>query len=287
MYKYFIVAVLLAAVPSCPKPPEPPKTCPEVCPIGTVCTDGSKGCETLPPPGHVCEVGKEFCNCYVMVPGSNVWTVALCPADQGCTTDYQCKVVTPEDPCQNISCNQGWYCDNGICVKDIIVPPPTDTSCPKKLAPGSSVYLNNKRYGNGLDSTVRVRGDIAFCQMIHGVAVNDCHLEGWAKRSECEMELLSGCPIWEYSVNGVDRSDRCYQKPNDPASCDHFGDPVTRDDPQTPEFEGYPKECGLQRDSNNDPTAGFFIIGHGNTYFRACRPDGLACGPWVAGKDKS
>jgi hypothetical protein len=122
--------------------------------------------------------------------------------------------------------------------------------------------------------------------MIHGVAVNDCHLEGWSKRSECEMELISGCPIWNYSVDGTKFSGRCLQAPSDPASCDHFGDPVTRDDPKTPEFEGNPQECGKQRDSAGDPTAGFFMVGHGDTYFQACKPDGTGCGPWVAGKDK-
>ena len=158
--------------------------------------------------------------------------------------------------------------------------------CPKPLAPGSVVYLNNKRYGAGIDSTVRVAGDPAFCQAIHGVAVNDCHLEGWAKRAECEMFLLGGCPVWQYSMNGTDARSRCFQAPHPDASCDHWGDPVDRDDPQTPAFEGKPAACGLQRDQGGDPNAGFFIIGHGEAWFRACAPDLHGCGPWTPGKDK-
>jgi hypothetical protein len=165
-------------------------------------------------------------------------------------------------------------------------PPPVASACPKPLAAGSEVYLNNKRYGNGLDSTVRVKGDPAFCQMIHGVTVNDCHLEGWPKRSACEMELIGGCPIWQYSMNGADVRSACRQAPHPDASCDHWGDPVDRDDPQTPEFEGRPFACGIQRDPLGDPTAGFFVIGHGEAWFRACKPDGSGCGPWTPGKDK-
>jgi len=166
--------------------------------------------------------------------------------------------------------------------------PPSASACPKPLAPGAVVYLNNKRYGAGLDSTVRVSGDPAFCQMSHGVAVNDCHLEGWGKRAVCEMELLGGCPVWQYSMNGTDVTGAARQEPHPIASADHWGDPVDRDDPQTPNiFEGRPIECGLQRDPKGDPTAGFFIIGHGDVYFRACKPDGTGCGPWAAGKDKT
>jgi len=162
--------------------------------------------------------------------------------------------------------------------------PPTTSACPKKLAAGAYPYLNNKRYGNGIDATVRVHGDQEFCYLIHKVNTNDCHLEGWAQRSECEMELIGGCPIWQYTKN--DTVFTCHQAPHPDQSCDHFGDPVYRDDPQTPDiFEGRPAECGLQRDSAGDPMAGFFIIAHGAYLTRACLPDGTNCGPWIFGKD--
>lgn len=159
------------------------------------------------------------------------------------------------------------------------VPTPTPgTACPKELAPGTIVYLNNKGYGQGFDATVRVKGDPAFCQMIHGVAIDDCHLEGWSGRVRCEMELIGGCPIWQFSLDAK-TPQPCVDDQYAKASCDHFGSVEYRDDPKTPEFEGEPKECGLQRDIHG-PIAGFFTVAHGKAYVRACKPDGKGCGPW-------
>ena len=166
------------------------------------------------------------------------------------------------------------------------------TPCPKVPADGSYVYLNNKRYGNGVDSTVRIHGDQEMCFLIHGVSVNDCHFEGMqGDRAACEMWLVKrqtglsgGCPVWQFLKDG--NTYPCYQAPHPDQSCDHFGDPTFRDDPQTPNvFEGQPAECGLQRNSVNDPMAGFFVITHGIYQVRACLPDGTNCGPWIYGKD--
>lgn len=169
------------------------------------------------------------------------------------------------------------------------VPTPTPTPTPvsylpKPLAPGAEVYLNNKVHGQGLDSTVRVRGDKEFCQIIHGpAAVADCHLEGWPNRALAEMELLGGCPIWQYRQVWDTTTRACLQVEEDERrmSCDHFGSVEFRDDPITPEFEGQPAECGKQRDPWGRPMAGFWIVAHGNGQVRACRPDGNGCGPWV------
>jgi len=216
------------------------------------------------------------------------------PCNDGhCPRGMQCQdgiCIDIPDACDGITCAPGYTCSAGKCIKvDGPTPPPVVSSCPKPLAEGAEIYLNNKNYGNGLDSTLRVKGDPIFCQMIHGVSVNDCHLEGWAKRSACEMELMGGCPIWFYSTTGDKPTSQCHQSPHPIASCDHYGDPVYRDDPMTPEFEGMPKECGLQRDNNGDPEAGFFVIAHAepnkSTYFRACLPNGTNCGPWILGKD--
>jgi hypothetical protein len=122
--------------------------------------------------------------------------------------------------------------------------------------------MNNNNYGQGFDATVRVRGDSQFCFLIHGVNTNDCHLDGWSKRTQCEMELLGGCPRWQYSSDN--------------------GNTVFRDDPKTPDvFEGQPKECGNQRDEFG-PNAGFFTIAHGFGLIRSCKPDlnPSTCGPW-------
>jgi hypothetical protein len=162
-----------------------------------------------------------------------------------------------------------------------VAPTPPVTYLPKPLAPGARVYLNNKKHGQGLDSTVRIYGDQELCEMVHGVKVNDCHLEGLPNRVKAEMELLGGCPIWQYR-QGPQIYD-CHQVENDEnkMSCDHFGNAEYRDDPITVQFEGQPAECGLQRDADGNPKAGFWIVAHGNGWVRACRPDGKECGPWV------
>lgn len=163
------------------------------------------------------------------------------------------------------------------------VPTPTPgTACPKVPAPGTYVYLNNKAYGQGWDSTVRVKGDSEFCRLIHGVSVDDCHLEGWSKRSACEMELLGGCPIWQFTTNNGATIEPCVDDQSAACSCDHFGSVEYRDDPKTHDvFEGQPVECGRQRDSHG-PIAGFFTVAHGAARIRACKPDGTACGSWKA-----
>jgi hypothetical protein len=167
-------------------------------------------------------------------------------------------------------------------------PHPRPTFCPKLLAPGAYVYLNDKAYGQGFDSTPRVHGDPEFCRLIHGEAINDCHLEGWPKRAQCEMELMHGCPIWQFTVDGT-TIHPCVDNHAAAASCDHFGSVEYRDDPQTPTtgdtiwnlkgFEGRPLECGLQRDAYG-PMAGFFTVAHGIGQIRACKPNGTGCGPW-------
>ena len=159
-------------------------------------------------------------------------------------------------------------------------PPPAETSCPKKPAEGSEVYLNAKPYGQGFDATVRIRGDKAFCFAIHQVQTDDCHLEGWPMRTQCEMELLgNGCPIWQFQTDLNPAPQSCSDNQNAEISCDHFGNVEFRDDPKTPQFEGQPVECGQQRDQYG-PKAGFFTVAHGLGRVRACKPDGLGCSPW-------
>jgi hypothetical protein len=166
-------------------------------------------------------------------------------------------------------------------------PPPTTTTtttttlpqqppvsvCPP-LDPGAEVYINSKPYGNGWDSTIRVRHAPKFCEFIHGVQTSDCHLEGLANRSACERELAGGCPVWQYEVGAGWKP--CLQ-PDGEFSCSHFGDPAHRDDPMTPAFEGEPKECGLQRDRDGNPMAGYFVIAHGKGLLRACLPGYATC----------
>ncbi len=155
-----------------------------------------------------------------------------------------------------------------------------------------TLYINDKPYGNGFDSSPRVRGDEAFCFAVTGQhGVKDCSFEGLPNRAQCEMAAMHGCPIWQFSTDGGKTPQVCHDDQTTAAcSCDHFGDPVNRDDPKTPTtgntlatlkgFEGTPLACGLQRDSFG-PFAGYFTIAHGIGNIRACFPeDQRVCGPW-------
>jgi hypothetical protein len=171
------------------------------------------------------------------------------------------------------------------CVDDPEPPePPAGSACPKPLAAGAYVYIRNvSPYGHGFHSTPYVHGDPEMCRLIHGVAVEDCHFDGLGnKRAACEIELLHGCPIWQYRTAGNAAPRRCLQPDHPEVSCDHWGTPGgAQDDPKTPAYEGLPTECGAQR-VDGLPAAGFYTVAHGLGDIRACRPDGGGCGPWRA-----
>lgn len=213
-------------------------------------------------------------------------------------------------------CPAGTTAVDGACVPNgpiqppIVVDPDPDVIVVKFPVrfpkPGVIVYARNHRYGNGIDSTLRINGDRALCEALHHVPVpnGDCHLDSdvWtdaAQRPRYEGLVYAGArdgdvppdaplgPVWQYRAGG--EFGRCH---NDQVhvntSCDHFGNAVARDDPRTPEFEGAPAWLGVQRDEFG-PYAGFFTIpqtsGPGfGTQVRSCPPldeSEAACGPWV------
>jgi len=139
----------------------------------------------------------------------------------------------------------------------------------------------------------------------HGVNTNDCNLEFLPQpaRAYCGMGLIAraagkeggACPRFLYRDHtGV------YPCSDDTTashstSCDHFGSPLERDDNKTPTtgntletlqgFEGWPKECGLDRDMFG-PRAGFFMTPHGSgagfpSEVAACIPDTTQCSNWM------
>lgn len=171
-------------------------------------------------------------------------------------------------------------------------------------------YMRNARYGNGVDSTLRCRGDRALCEMIHHVSVPsaDCHFDSdvWTAegmRADYEGFVLNGAragkplpdrplgPVWQYRAQG--QYGRCHDDREGPnTSCDHFGDTVNRDDPQTPRaFEGKPSWLVYQSDSFG-PYSGFFMVPQTSgasfgTQVRACLPgvgegDDATCAPWLS-----
>ena len=170
----------------------------------------------------------------------------------------------------------------------VVVPPPpapSDEALCGALPADAVVFVGSKSYGQGKDSTVKIRST-AYCAA-HGFPdTQSCAVrpEGDPLRDRCERYYARGCPIWQYTLDGGKTANRCLQ-PDAEFSCDHFGNPEYRDDPQTPEvFEGRPAECGLQRDADGNPAAGFFTVAHGKGQVRACATgaDGepTGCSAW-------
>jgi hypothetical protein len=217
-------------------------------------------------PSPMCKVGTDLYGCWVEPTAGKF--------------EYVCAVRnTPGGPVvgtKNVL--------NPALCPQVVVPAPV-TSCPKDLAPDATLSMANKSWGQGWDSTLYVTGDPDLCEKIHGVRVNRCHLEGWPKRLDCELELLGktvgkpqACPVWEYAKSQTGYFTSCVERAGDPAvTCDHFGTTALRDDPATDVFEGYPTVCSFQRDPAGDPTAGFFMIAHGTGYIRACLPNHTGC----------
>ena len=192
------------------------------------------------------------------------------------------------------------------------VPTPTPTPTPSPrwdtIFPipfpleSSTVYMNAKRYGNGLDASLRIR-DTVVCQALAHVPSTDCHTESdvWQnahQRADYEGFVMAGArhglplparplgPVWQYQAGG--EQGRCHDRREGVnTSCDHFGDPSTRDDPQTPDFEGAPAWLAFQSDEYG-PYAGWFMVPQTSgptfgTLIRACLPlDPTVCSGWVS-----
>lgn len=224
----------------------------------------------LPPGGaRVCSIG-EVCGCAVKPPGQDWQALPPCSVD---------PAPTPVPPA---------------------TPPPAGFPVRFPLQ-GVRVYANNKPYSQGFDSTLWVEGDGALCKLLHGDAGHSpCHFDstvwggGQAQRAAYEALVYAGardglptpatplCPVWQFRAAGLVY--QCHNDHNALASCDHFGNTVYRDDPQTHDvFEGEPKFCAAQSDTFG-PYAGFFTIAHGAAELRVCPPLDIAgpnCGPWL------
>lgn len=202
----------------------------------------------------------------------------------------------------------------------IPTPTPTPGAFPVRFPrPAVVAYVRNSRYGNGVDSTLRINGDQELCEQLHHVPVpgGDCHFDsdvwtgpydGALMRATYEGLVYAGArdglpvparplgPVWQYK-SGLEFG-RCHdQREGVLVSCDHFGSAFVdgRDDPQTPAFEGQPPWLRDQRDAFG-PFAGFFTVPQLTpnvpASVRACAPlselsgpgDAApkdSCGPWL------
>lgn len=193
------------------------------------------------------------------------------------------------------------------------VPAPTPTPQPTVFPvrfplPSAAIYSRNHRYGNGLDSTLRIRGDRELCEALHHVPVpsGDCHFDSNVWTSPLQRPLYEGMvyagarhgqpvpaaplgPVWQYKAAG--EFGRCHDdQVRVNTSCDHFGNTSHRDDPKTKSvFEGEPQWLAAQSDEFG-PYAGFFMVPQTSgptfgTQIRSCPPldeTDAACGPWVS-----
>lgn len=252
---------------------------------------------TPPPIEHqpVCNPG-DICGCWHQPPGQD-WQKLDCLAPWTCNEDATPRVCVPPAPTP-------------------IPPGVFPVRFPKQSV---VVYVRNSKYGNGVDSTLRIMGDVELCEQLHHVAVpsGDCHFEsdvwtgpydGSLMRATYEGLIYAGArdglpvpahplgPVWQYKSGG--EFGRCHdQREGVLVSCDHFGSAFVdgRDDPGTPAFEGQPAWLADQHDEFG-PFAGFFMVPQITpgtpASVRACAPlseltgPGDAapkdtCGPWL------
>jgi len=159
--------------------------------------------------------------------------------------------------------------------------------CPKRPAPEAKLSWELHHAGNGLDSTLYVENDPAFCELIHHKpGIMSCHMEGWPKAASCAAALAGGCPVYEYRYNGVIEGP-CQNAVGHPIGCHHFD----RDDPQTPlvynpdgsisGYEGTQPMC-LRQTNDGGPLAGWFTVASGRGEVRVCTSNNpKECSDWV------
>jgi hypothetical protein len=115
------------------------------------------------------------------------------------------------------------------------------------------------------------------------VSVNDCHLEGLPRRVECEVELLGGCPVWQFSRDKKAVS-QCHDDQGAWASCDHYGTQPAQDDPQT--NHGNTIACADSRVGRScagcAASSGLCRVTRWPTAMRmsGLQADWTGCGPW-------
>lgn len=271
---------------------------------------------TPEPPTPQCSVTGAAYSCWHFPPESRTWLYA-CPVYDaagnviaianvvGGPPQCPAKPVTPPPATCPETCPAGTHCSGTTCVPDSTPPPsggvpqpPFSIRFPK---PDAVITSNTKDYSQGFDHTTLINGDDEVCKLLHGPQGHSpCHTDsgffvgGQKEREAYDGWVLAGardgrplppaplCPVWQYRVRDIIVI--CHDDHNSAASCDHFGNTTSRDDPQTPlpNFEGEPKWCAAQADGFG-PYAGFFTIAHGDAEIRSCPPldtAGPNCGPF-------
>ena len=142
---------LLLGAPSCPPPP--PATCPAACPLGTACLDAAKGCQPIPPPGPVCEVGVQHCGCWVMPPELGEWLELRCSPGETCTPEKQCAPAPPPTPTCPAKCPAGQSCTDPA-VGCAPTPPPPSGGCSIDGEPGPMIVGYKPALGSEVNAAM-------------------------------------------------------------------------------------------------------------------------------------
>lgn len=177
---------------------------------------------------------------------------------------------TPGLTCADLNCAFGYVCQETTtgpkCVQIVTPPPPVVSKCPIPV-PTEGRWINRKPYGQGFDSTPRIRNR-AYCEKMTGIdGVTDCKVnpEG-SGQDACDTEFLDQpCPTWQFYNAG--KWEVCTPKPHDVISCDHF-DHYNEVPPYTGNCQKFP---------DGSPSGGFFTIAHGKGKIRACDKSGTVC----------
>jgi hypothetical protein len=224
-------------------------------------------CNVLPPTpqptpdvppngGRICNID-EICGCWHKPPNEDWQYLGDCP-------------IPPVDSCTGITCDPGFHCEAGKCVKDPVIPPSPTVKCLAGICPLEDRYINAKTSGpNYVDSTERCRNR-AYCEKSTGIVGNsNCALgiEGTEQRIVCELEHSPGCLKWYYrdeNSNWV----RCGVEEHPLASCDHYDRYI--------DWKGaYTGNCETRPDGY--PIAGNEMVPHGKTGFKACDTNMQVC----------
>lgn len=147
------VLVTLLGCNGIPGPQPPEKKCPATCPLGTACTDPAQGCQPIPAPGPVCEVGVDQCGCFVLPPETGAWEEAKCGEGQACTAEKKCVAGTPP-PASCPACPAGYSCTDPAmgCVKNPT--PPPSGGCVLAGEPTEKIAGYSPQYGNRVNLAI-------------------------------------------------------------------------------------------------------------------------------------
>lgn len=141
-----------------------------------------------------------------------------------------------------------------------------------QIPEGAPLKYRAHAQGQGFDVGPMVFGVPAYCRE-RGWTDGRLNCEfappGDPRRLVTEKAVGGGCPVWE---------GKCYSETPQPGECPITFDHFDHDDP----IGVIHNPNGCQVGPDGHPTGGFWVVGHGRGFVRACSPNGkIACSDWV------